>query len=121
MRFFCSKKRILRLRVVGNSDAPIDQVQKLSVRDAVLPVAKRRPNDLSAILHKAHAIDPSARVCRGEFCFGGYMSDAIVVTLGKGEGQNWWGILFPSALGVADEPVQFESWFVRLLRGWGWI
>ncbi len=121
MRSFYSKSKILRLRVIGNSDSPADQARKLSVRDRVLPIAMKNPNDIAMIQETALAADPGAKVCRGIYSFGGYTSDAIVVTLGMGEGKNWWGILFPSAMGVNGETVQFDSWLMRLLKGWGWI
>ncbi len=112
---------MLRLRVVANSDEPEDQARKLRVRDAALPVALRDPNALGDILQAAKAIDPTARVRRGVYHFGGYASDTVLVTLGAGAGHNWWGILFPSAMGMGAEPVQFESWIAKLLRSWGWI
>lgn len=120
MRCFCPKKNVLRLRVVANSDTPQDQAVKLRVRDAVLPIALQTPDNLCAIETAARKIDPSACARRGFLRFDGFKSDAVQVTLGAGAGHNWWGLLYPSAVGL-EEDVSFESWIINLLKGWGWL
>ncbi|MCL1965235.1 MAG: stage II sporulation protein R [Firmicutes bacterium] len=120
MRFFCPYQKQLRLRVIAHSDEKPDQLAKLRVRDGVLPLAARRPLDLDAIQAAAREVEPSARVRFGCFTFGGYASPAVEITLGAGLGHNWWGILYPDAMDT-ETPAQFESWFLNLLRKWGWI
>lgn len=120
MRFFCSSRRGLRLRVVANSDSPHDQAIKHAVRDAALPLAMRRPLNLGAVLDAARLVEPSACVRFGRMRFGGYRSPAVEIRLGAGAGHNWWGILYPDAMG-AGTPAQFESWILTLLRKWGFI
>lgn len=119
MRFFYPQNDRIRLRVIANSDAPEDQKMKLRVRDAVLPEAMQCPTRLHRLRKIARTIDASAKVSRGVFHFGGYASDTILVTLGAGKGRNWWGILFPAMVGLPDEPAQFESLILNLLRSWG--
>lgn len=121
MRIFCTRRRVFRLRVVANSDSLADQAVKLRVRDVVLPLAMENPLSLVKIRAAARAIDPTALAARGLFRFGGYASDAVVVTLGAGKGKNWWGILYSSISGVPNEPVKFESWILTILRSWRWI
>ena len=129
MRFFCfppwrmARRQAgpFRLRVIAHSDAPMDQAAKLRVRDAVYALAKPWPEPLAPVRRAVRALDPTARVRRGRFHFGGYTSPAIEIRLGQAAGHNWWGILFPAAEAPADEPVQFESWILTLLRKWGWI
>jgi len=120
MRFFCPYQNTLRLRVVANSDSPEDQAIKCQVRDAVLPLALCRPLALGPIQSAASRIDPSARARLGFPRMGGYRSPTLQITLGAGAGRNWWGILYPGAMG-AEAPVHFESWILTLLRKWGWI
>lgn len=121
MRFFCPYKHVLRLRVVGASDSAADQARKLCVRDAVLAVFSKTPYRVASLRRAARAVDPTARVRCGLFRFGGYRSPAIQITLGQGAGHNWWGILYPAAVGISDEPVVFESFIIKLLRSWGWL
>lgn len=121
MRISCPSRPCLRLRVIANSDADADQTLKLRVRDAALPAALARPLSISGIEAAAKAVDPSARAEYGRFTFGGYASRAVQITLGAGGGHNWWGVLYPNATGVPDEPVVFSSWIANLLRSWGWI
>ncbi len=121
MRFFLLRNMALRLRVVGASDTEADQSTKLRVRDAILPVARKTPFSVRAIACTARDVDPTARVRVGLLRFGGYCSPAVQVTLGAGAGHNWWGILYPQASGIGEDPVEFDSWLLKLLRSWGWI
>jgi len=120
MRFFCPRRKQLRLRVIAHSDGVKEQEMKGLVRDAVLPLALRRPLDMAAIRETAKRIDPTAVARYGRLYFGGYRSPAVEIKLGAGAGRNWWGILYPEAM-EADGPVRFESWILTLLRKWGWI
>lgn len=124
MRFLFAIKRnddMLRMRIIANSDTKEDQATKLRVRDAVLSQAKQTSVCLDTMLATARVIDPTAQINRGVYHFGGYASDAIVITLGQGAGHNWWGILFPTSVSLSDDPVEFESFFMKLIRSWGWI
>ncbi len=126
MRSFCVQQPVFRLRVVANSDDETDQMTKLRVRDAVLPTALQIPFHLRAVARAAREIDPTARVRRGALRFCGRSSAAVQVTLGAGKGHNWWGILYPTAVGLpaveaGEGAVHFESWFITLFRRWGWI
>lgn len=118
MRFFQRKKGETRLRILANSDSPEDQVTKNRVRDAILSL-KQTNVCMPEMLAIAQLIDPTARASRGMYHFGGYASDAVIITLGAGEGHNWWGILFPTSVGTSDGPVHFESFFINLLRSLG--
>ncbi len=125
MRLFClpigRNLQPFRLRVIANSDSAADQSKKLCVRDAVLSLARRWPAPLAPVRRAARAIDPTARVRRGNLAFGGYASPAIEIRLGRAAGHNWWGVLFPAQGVPAGEAAQFESWFVMILKKWGWI
>lgn len=125
---------VLRLHVIANSDSEEDQTLKLKVRDAILKETsdlfancKDRGEAERAVAANGERIAEIARgvvllegypydvsVELGEeryptrnyesFCFpsGEYLS--LRVTIGEGEGENWWCVLFPPlCLGAASE------------------
>ncbi|ADL08913.1 stage II sporulation protein R [Thermosediminibacter oceani] len=117
--------KIIRLHVVANSDSPEDQELKLRVRDAVIKalendLSKVEDIDLSREYIKAHlkdieeiarkeikksGRDHSVRVLFGRFPFPvktyGFITlpageyEALRIIIGRGEGKNWWCVLFP--------------------------
>lgn len=120
------REELIRLHVVAASDSAEDQQIKLRVKDAVteylrdamkdiadveqaksyiqenLPRIQRVAND--ALL--ALGVEPSAVVtfCKEEFGKRVYdtftlpagVYDALRITIGEGEGKNWWCVVFPS-------------------------
>ena len=117
---------VLRLHVVANSDAADDQAVKLMVKDAVLKVlndvtfgAKSKADaqimlasELERIESAANAvldeqgITDRARVSLAQeefptryydtFTLPAGVYDSLRVTIGEGEGHNWWCVVFPS-------------------------
>jgi stage II sporulation protein R len=115
----------LRLRVLGNSDAPADQWLKRKVRDRIvdemhvwaedmihLDEARKRVQDSLADFESiaeaelaAHGNEYEVSVEYGDIPFptnlygnrlypaGVY--EGILVTIGEGQGDNWWCVLFP--------------------------
>ncbi|MGJ7035611.1 stage II sporulation protein R [Anoxybacillus eryuanensis] len=115
----------VRLRILANSDSPDDQALKRAVRDAVNEQITTWVSDLTSfeeakqviaqhvpdieqtvarVLHEKKS-DQSYKVTFGRVSFptkiyGSYVYpageyDAVLITLGKGEGANWWCVLFP--------------------------
>ncbi|WP_066073029.1 stage II sporulation protein R [Neobacillus soli] len=115
----------IRLRILANSDFESDQAIKRKVRDAVnaqitlwvqdLTSMKKARTVINAKLPEIQAIaekvvrergsDQSVKVEFGKVQFptklyGQYLYpageyQAILITLGKGEGANWWCVLYP--------------------------
>lgn len=117
---------LLRLHVVANSDAPEDQAAKLRVKDAVvsmleetmeamptveearaylethLPqieetanrVLKELGSGLEAVVTFARERFPTREYDTFRLPAGVYQ--ALRITIGAGEGHNWWCVLFPS-------------------------
>lgn len=115
----------IRLRILANSDAPNDQLVKRLLRDEVIRQMSEwvtEPEGISAARHavlthmtdletlvgevlKQNGYDYGYTVELGQVPFptkiygnkvypaGEY--EALRITLGKGEGQNWWCVLFP--------------------------
>ncbi|MBQ4366008.1 MAG: stage II sporulation protein R [Clostridia bacterium] len=130
---------VLRLHVIANSDSAADQSVKLAVRDALLKESetlaaagsKRQAEHLTERLlqrfqHTAErtvrnsgSSDP-VRVSleRAAFptrTYGGVTLpagdyDALRVVIGKGEGQNWWCVMFPPlCLPAAEKSAELED------------
>ena len=115
---------IVRLHVLANSDTVEDQALKLKVRDAVIEYMEKQDDlnsageareYLSENLNRLEKIaegviasegyDYSARADMGvryipEKAYGGNTFpagnyEALNITIGRGEGENWWCVLFP--------------------------
>lgn len=115
---------IVRLHVLANSDTVEDQALKLKVRDAVIEYMEKQDDFnsageareyLSENLNRLEKIaegviasegyDYSARADLGvryipEKAYGGITFpagnyEALNITIGRGEGENWWCVLFP--------------------------
>ncbi len=112
--------QLVRLHVIAASDSAADQAEKLAVRDAVLRcLAPKLRNAQSAAEAKALILRAKPLILRaaagatkqsvrfdfgtehyptrdyGAFALpaGDYMS--LRITLGAGEGKNWWCVVFP--------------------------
>ncbi|WP_163151312.1 stage II sporulation protein R [Anoxybacillus sp. MB8] len=132
----------VRLRILANSDSREDQALKRAVRDAVNEQITTWVSDLTSfeeakqvisqhvpdieqtvarVLHEKKS-NQSYNVTFGRVSFptkiyGSYIYpageyDAVLITLGKGEGANWWCVLFPPlcfldfSTGEAVRPVE---------------
>ena len=98
------RENLIRLHVIAVSDAAQEQAVKLRVRDAVLSYV----NPLLA-----DAADYPARSFEGGALPAGCY-ESLRVTLGAGEGHNWWGLIFPqlalpAVTAEAAEPVMAED------------
>lgn len=115
----------IRLRILANSDSEEDQALKRKVRDAVnkeitewvaeltskeeakqllkskLPEIQKiaekvveEENNNQAVKVRFGKVDFPTKLY-GEFLYPAGTYEAILITLGKGEGANWWCVLFP--------------------------
>lgn len=136
--------KLLRLRVIAESDESADQADKLLVRDAVLAALELRIADCASLeearaaalealpqlaeaagkaLEEAGRPRPLTLRLGAEDCplrayetftlpAGNY--ETLTVTLGAGEGHNWWCVVFPplclAAAGEGGE--EDEEWSV---------
>lgn len=119
------RSSVLRLHVIANSDSDEDQALKLKVRDAMLETGSRlfsgnvdasgaeetAQSEISELEKTAKRVlmengcSDSVRIEIGESRFptrtygnvtlpaGEY--EAVRVIIGKGEGHNWWCVMFP--------------------------
>lgn len=115
---------IIRLHVIANSDAPDDQELKLKVRDAVIEYMNKqedlkdagdtrryletnlgRLEKIADGIIAAEGYDYSARAdmgiryipekTYGDITFPAGNYEALNITIGNGQGENWWCVLFP--------------------------
>ena len=136
--------KLLRLRVIAESDESADQADKLLVRDAVLAALEPRIADCASLeearaaalealpqlaeaagkaLEEAGRPRPLTLRLGAEDCplrayetftlpAGNY--ETLTITLGAGEGHNWWCVVFPplclAAAGEGGE--EDEEWSV---------
>ncbi len=124
---------VIRLHVVANSDEPEDQQLKLMVRDAVTAALEEamesfsspeearaylvgKLSDLGAIaeqtLRNAGCSDPVEVTLAEEpfptryydnFSLPAGVYQALRVTIGSGQGKNWWCVVFPTLCYTAAE------------------
>ena len=105
--------QLIRLHVVANSDSPEDQAEKLQLRDRVLALLTPLLRDcdsqeeavdiiqshqeeleaLGAAVELGREYYPTRRYSTFTLPAGEYAS--LRVTLGAGEGRNWWCVIFP--------------------------
>ena len=109
--------KLIRLHVVANSDSERDQQVKLLVRDAVLAVTEEL--DKEDLQRALPAVRQAAETCLAElgeekavrvtlgherfptrlyesFALPAGTYQTLRVTIGAGEGHNWWCVAFPS-------------------------
>ena len=129
---------LIRLHVVADSDAATDQAIKLQVRDAILSeletVMDRMPDletakaylqdNLGALEERANDVLKKAKTsCQAvvtlakeafptrqyeTFTLPAGIYESLRVTIGSGQGQNWWCVVFPR-LCVSATADQFED------------
>ena len=111
-------QKLIRLHVVANSDSDYDQRLKLDVRDAVLQVTEKAAHieDLVALLPEVQSAAERCLDAQGSsypvavtlqqeifptrtydaFSLPAGPYTALRITIGAGEGKNWWCVAFPS-------------------------
>lgn len=129
---------VIRLHVIANSDSAEDQSLKLKVRDEIIKevgsLESSQSIDQSRGYLKSHLgrmEQVAAQVIRengkkytakadlgvrwipaktyGDMYFPAGNYEALNVTLGKGQGHNWWCVLFPPLCLIEDDESQIEE------------
>ena len=141
----------IRIHVRANSDSDEDQTVKLAVRDAIVqylaPLSagitsksemwtllqsrreeiRRTANDV--LVSCGYGYGSRVIIGRetfptrtyGELTLEAGEYDAIVVSLGTGEGKNWWCVAFPPMCFLASEQtgkeeIEYRSWLAELFK-----
>jgi len=132
------KNNVLRLHILAASDREYDQQIKIKVRNRLISEApsifEDCENKEEAILKTQSKLDEILLTVKdelsinnadmtvkvsienkyfpvkeyGEYTFPAGSYDALVITLGEGEGKNWWCVIFPP-LCLTEESVAFKN------------
>ena len=119
-------QKVLRFHVVANSDSLKDQQLKLAVRDAVGGYMQEKLKDVSSkevcqsivaeemkqieqvaysVIEKEgyqYPVEAKLTTCDfpqksyGDYTFPKGSYDALRITIGAGDGQNWWCVMYPN-------------------------
>lgn len=129
---------VIRLHVIANSDSSEDQDLKLKVRDEIIKEVGNLENsssiEESRSYLKSHLDDMEHAALKvikengktysakadlgvrwipaktyGDMYFPAGNYEALNVTLGKGEGHNWWCVLFPPLCLIEDDESSMED------------
>lgn len=140
----------LRLHIKANSNSKEDQAIKLSVRDAILAVSRDGIIQCEDYASACAYIKDSLEIINktadkvltdGGFGYKAYAQvgvfhfpdktyqgkvypegdyQALSVTLGKGEGENWWCVMFPplciTEVDKTEQETEFTSFFAELFE-----
>lgn len=117
---------LIRMHVVANSDSSEDQAVKLKVRDAITELLEPQMVKLSdpqsareylednldnirltadnVLMNEGSSLKTKVTLCREEFPVRHYdtfslpsgVYESLRITIGEGEGKNWWCVVFPS-------------------------
>lgn len=120
------RTNVLRLHIIANSDSIEDQALKLKVRDEILAktgemfektdnlsdAKQQAQNSLNefekianeVILNNGYNYKATATVGKADFSTREYEDftlpageyPSLIITLGEGEGKNWWCVVFPA-------------------------
>ncbi len=126
-------KDSIRLRIIANSDSPGDQWIKRKVRDAIVDsmagwVEQPQTIEAARVAVRSHLTDldrtvadtlaqygfrysyrselgevPFPAKVYGDRIYPAGKYEAFLVTLGRGEGQNWWCVLFPPLCFISSD------------------
>lgn len=135
----------IRIHIRANSNSEFDQSVKHKVKDSVIAyltplLAETRSKDeayavidsnLDEITARASlalntngsGYTASAKLCREEFPARAYgdivlekgVYDALIVTLGKGDGDNWWCVAFPP-LCFVNSDARYKSKIMEIIH-----
>lgn len=145
------RQELIRLHVVANSNDPQDQNLKLQVRDAVLESLEQGLRDVQdmeqakaylqenlpkiqaladQVLEQAGCTDTATVALQLEefgtrvydtFTLPAGIYESLRIVIGRGEGQNWWCVVFPSlcvpAAGEDFQDVAASAGFPDSLTG----
>ena len=132
-------KEKIRLRIISNGDEDSDIILKNEVKNATIYFLEEIyvdnydeyvDNINKSLEELEYIIDSNYIDCNIEFdnhtlYNKEYNDDVIrnestltlVITLGTGEGNNWWGTIYPEYLGMeGTDVVEYESLFVNLIN-----
>lgn len=130
-----AEQGVIRMHIIAQSDEESDQRTKGQVREALLPMVNAALQETDDPIGALNALLPAleqeaeriaqlpvraalsresypARFDSGSFLPAGRYT-ALRITLGAGEGHNWWGVVYPQD---EEETVEIRWWFLDWWR-----
>lgn len=127
-----SENEMIRFRIIANSNTEVDQITKYRILDSLREELSYKANTKSE--EKKHIIDSiplmsdkvhnilnndnytinyginyfPQKEYKGKKYDEGYY-ESLVITLGDGDGSNFWCILFPPICTMPDEDIEYKS------------
>ena len=101
------------LQVIGETDWESDQAYKLMVRDWALDAVAGGADELQTVLNDRAEAAGKPRNITVDYG----LNDRVRVRIGKAEGRNWWGLLYPEEAGMDGEVIYYSvivDWLLAL-------
>lgn len=126
----------LRFRIIANSDSVIDQnlkykvaqeLHRIKISEENLDIIKAKTEYIVLSNNFTYNVDVEIKKQKFETKYyndkiiEGGTYKTIVVTIGKGQGKNYWTILYPEYFNVSFEDVntgnvKFDIWILRKMK-----
>lgn len=119
---------MVRLHVIGETDWQTDQAYKMMVRDWALELcgaediedalndrAEEMGMPRNITVEKGTFPYPASECAGNQYPAGEY--EAIRVRIGRAEGRNWWGMLYPDEAGYTEDTIYYSAivdWLLSL-------
>lgn len=130
---------VLRLHIIANSDSDFDQELKLKVRDAVIENVSELyigvnskeeaekitrdnidlVNEIASNTVKEYGYDYKINACvtkkffdtryYDDFTMPAGVYDTVQITIGQGEGKNWWCVMYPTLCVGASSKISMQE------------
>lgn len=121
-----AEERPWYFRMIARDDSPAAQAEKIRLRDQLLPLF---PSQEEEFLHQLPLILAAARAsgdCRAQILI--WSPDektppapTVYITIGKGGGKNWWGLLYQDAYLWAGIPGGETAPSDEIRFSWPWL
>ena len=130
----CNQKEDeLRLRILASSNTSSDQLIKHEVKEYLKEYLQGKDvykldlqlleEDLNKTFEQSIIVNKNkvlyeAKTYKGKIVPSGYY-ETILITIGKGEGKNFWTILYPEFFDISfdeDNEIVYKSYFYELLH-----
>lgn len=143
-----TKTEYLRIHIRANSNSECDQSIKYKIRDEIVPYltpyladcqSKNEAADVISSLKKdmekkidgilrdnGYGYSSSVKIRNekfptrvyGDTTLGSGYYDAVIVELGKAEGDNWWCVVYPPLCFTSGENVKYRSKIAEIIADW---
>lgn len=101
------------IRIVSRGDTQEAQMEKIEVRNAVMPLIPEHSSELEKRLPLIYAAANGIAPCEIDIRLWNPEKkvplQTLYITVGEGSGPNWWGILYPQGAMIFTENKENEK------------